>query len=126
MRRNTLLKVSVLTVILVGLGVLALTLRPTRHRRSTRPCRRRGRVGPAVFFAAYVGLSLIPCPKALLTAAGGALFGLVPGAALALGAALVGAVVSFGLGRLLGRDAVDRSPAVGWPRSTRCCATTAW
>jgi len=32
--------------------------------------------GPALFFALYAALALIPCPKAVLTAAGGALFGL--------------------------------------------------
>lgn len=64
--------------------------------------------GPALFFVVYAGLTLLPGPKALLTAAGGAVFGLWVGAGLALAAALVGAIVSFGVGRLLGRDAVDR------------------
>lgn len=64
--------------------------------------------GPILYFALYAGLALIPCPKALLTAAGGALFGLWAGAGLALGAALVGAVIAFGAGRVLGRDIVDR------------------
>jgi len=67
-----------------------------------------GRWGAALFFVLYAGLTLLPSPKALLTAAGGALFGLWVGAGLALAAALVGAIASFGLGRLLGRDAVDR------------------
>lgn len=44
----------------------------------------------------------------MLTAAGGALFGLWAGAGLSLAGALVGAIISFGAGRLLGRDAVDR------------------
>ncbi len=64
--------------------------------------------GPALFFALYAGLALIPSPKAVLTAAGGALFGLWVGAGVSLAAALVGAIVAFGAGRLLGRDAVDR------------------
>ena len=61
-----------------------------------------------VFVAGYVALSLVPSPKALLTVAGGVLFGFWAGAALALLAALVGAVLSFALGRVLGREAVDR------------------
>ena len=61
-----------------------------------------------MFFAIYIGLSLIPCPKGLLTAAGGVLFGLWGGAGLSLVAALIGAVISFGLGRVLGRETVDR------------------
>jgi len=60
-----------------------------------------------LFFTLYAGLALIPCPKALLTAAGGALFGLWAGAGLSLAAALVGAIIAFGVGRLLGREAVD-------------------
>ncbi len=67
-----------------------------------------GAWGPILFFALYASLALIPVPKALLTAAGGALFGLWGGAALSLSGALVGAIVSFGIGRLLGREAVDR------------------
>ncbi len=67
-----------------------------------------GSWGPALFFAFYAGLAVVPCPKAVLTAAGGALFGLWAGAGLSLAGALVGAVTSFGLGRLLGREAVDR------------------
>lgn len=104
----TIIKLSVLTVILIGLGVVALTLGSPDVDAVRARVDEAGAWGPAVFFAAYLGLALIPCPKALLTAAGGALFGLVPGAALALSAALVGAVVSFGLGRVLGREAVDR------------------
>jgi len=67
-----------------------------------------GMWGPALFFGLYAALALIPVPKALLTAAGGALFGLWAGAGLSLAAALVGAIISFGAGRLLGREAVDR------------------
>ena len=67
-----------------------------------------GAWGPVVYFAGYVVLSLVPSPKALLTVAGGVLFGFWAGAALALAAALVGAVLSFAFGRVLGREAVDR------------------
>jgi uncharacterized membrane protein YdjX (TVP38/TMEM64 family) len=69
---------------------------------------RAGVWGPLAFFGLYALLALVPVPKALLTAAGGAIFGLWWGAGLALGAALVGAVVCFGWGRLLGRELVDR------------------
>lgn len=67
-----------------------------------------GAWGPVLFVALYAGLALVPVPKAVLTAAGGALYGLWAGAGLSLAGALVGAVISFGLGRLLGREAVDR------------------
>lgn len=64
--------------------------------------------GAAVFVAGYAVLCLLPAPKALLTALGGVLFGLWLGALLSWVAALTGAAAAFGLGRVLGRDAVDR------------------
>ncbi len=108
MSRAALLKAGALVLILLGAVGLALWL-GTPDVEALRLRVDAARMwGPALFFALYVGLALIPCPKALLTAAGGALFGLWAGAGLALAAALVGAVLSFGLGRVLGREAVDR------------------
>lgn len=108
MDRTALVKAGTLAlVLLVAIG-LALTLGPPDIAALRSRVDAAGLWGPAVFFTAYVGLALIPCPKALLTAAGGAMFGLWTGAGLSLTAALVGAIISFGLGRLLGREAVDR------------------
>ncbi len=67
-----------------------------------------GTLGAAVFVAGYAVLVLLPAPKALLTALGGALYGLWLGALLSWVAALLGAAAAFGLGRALGREAVDR------------------
>lgn len=67
-----------------------------------------GAWAPALFFAIYAVLAFVPVPKAPLTALGGALFGLWAGAGLSLAGAMVGAIGSFGAGRLLGREAVDR------------------
>lgn len=64
--------------------------------------------GAVVFVVGYALLCLLPAPKALLTALGGLLFGWWLGALLSWVAALAGAAVAFGLGRALGRDAVDR------------------
>ena len=61
-----------------------------------------------MFVVGYAVLCLLPAPKALLTALGGVLFGLWLGALLSWVAALTGAAAAFGLGRVLGRDAVDR------------------
>lgn len=108
MTRATLLKAAALALLLIGLAVLAVVLGTPDVDGMRADVDAAGAWGPLVFLALYLGLSLIPCPKALLTAAGGALFGLLPGATLSLLAALVGAVVAFGIGRLLGRDLVDR------------------
>lgn len=64
--------------------------------------------GAAVFVAGYTVLSLLPAPKALLTALGGLLFGWWLGALLSWIAALTGAAAAFWLGRAWGREAVDR------------------
>lgn len=108
MGRAALIKAGALVLILLGAVGLALLLGTPDIEALRLRVDAAGVWGPAFFFALYVGLALIPFPKALLTAAGGAVFGLWAGAGLALAAALVGAVISFGLGRVLGRDAVDR------------------
>lgn len=108
MSRAASLKAAALSVVVLGLVALALILGPPDIDAVRARVDEAGGWGPALYFVTYVALALIPCPKALLTAAGGALFGLWAGAALALTAALVGATVSFAVGRLLGRDAVDR------------------
>lgn len=67
-----------------------------------------GPLGALAFVVGYALLCLLPAPKAVLTALGGLLYGLWLGALLSWVAAMTGAVVAFGLGRGLGRDAVDR------------------
>ena len=108
MDRAALVKAGALALVVLGAIGLALILGPPDIAALRSRVDAAGVWAPAVFFALYAGLALIPCPKAVLTAAGGALFGLWAGAAISLAAALVGAVVSFGVGRLLGREAVDR------------------
>ena len=102
------IKTGALILIVLGAIGLAVVLgTPDIERIRTRVADA-GPWGPGLFFVSYAALALIPCPKALLTAAGGAMFGLWWGAALALTAALVGGIVSFGLGRVLGRETVNR------------------
>ncbi|MDN5893008.1 MAG: TVP38/TMEM64 family protein [Nocardioides sp.] len=108
MGRAVLVKAGALVLILVAAVGLALVLGTPDIAAMRSRVAAAGPAGPILFFALYATLALIPCPKALLTAAGGALFGLWAGAALSLAGALVGALISFGVGRLLGREAVDR------------------
>ncbi len=107
MGRAALVKAGALVLIVLGAVGLALILGTPDIAAMRARVDAVGIWGPALFFALYASLALIPGPKALLTAAGGALFGLWAGAGLSLAGALVGAVISFGAGRLLGRDAVD-------------------
>lgn len=108
MNRAAYVRAGALALIVLGAVGLALALGPPDFAAIQTRVDAAGAWGPVVFFAVYAGLALVPVPKAVLTAAGGALFGLWAGAGLALTAALVGAVISFGAGRLLGREAVDR------------------
>lgn len=66
-------------------------------------------LGAAVSFCAlYAVVSLTPLPKPVFSLAAGALFGVPTGVLVVLVGATIGAVVSFWLGRLLGRDVVAR------------------
>lgn len=67
-----------------------------------------GAAGGLAFVLGYAVLALLPAPKGVLTALGGVLYGVWLGALLAWTGAMLGAAVAFGLGRLLGREAVDR------------------
>lgn len=62
---------------------------------------------PVAFVVGYASLTLLPTPRNVLTVLGAALFGLPVGIGLAWASALLGAVVAFGIGRLLGRDAAE-------------------
>ena len=67
-----------------------------------------GWAAPVVFVGLYALVTLAPVPKNVLSAVAGLLFGLAEGVLLVLAAAMVGALVAFGLGRVLGRAAVER------------------
>lgn len=69
---------------------------------------RAGWWGPLGFVLGYAALTLAPIPKSVLSIAAGVLFGFLPGLLLVYGAALLGATGAFWLGRLLGRDAVEK------------------
>lgn len=67
-----------------------------------------GPAAPAVFVLVYAVVTLAPVPKNVLSAVAGLLFGLVAGIALVFVAAMLGALMAFWLGRILGRGAVER------------------
>jgi uncharacterized membrane protein YdjX (TVP38/TMEM64 family) len=67
---------------------------------------------PLVFVLGYAAITLLPLPKNVLSVAAGLLFGLAEGVAVVLPGAVLGAVAAFGLGRALGRGAVERFTGV--------------
>ena len=108
MTRASMIRVAVLVLLVLAAGALIQTyglpdVDALRQRVSAT-----GAAAPLVFVLGYAVLVLVPSPAGLLTIAGGALFGVWAGSALVLAGALLGAVISFEAGRLLGRDAVAK------------------
>ena len=77
---------------------------------------RAGVWGPAIFIAAYVVTCILFLPTIVMSILGGAAFGLWPGILYIWLGAVGGAVATFFLSRLLGRDAVRRlaGPWLTW------------
>jgi uncharacterized membrane protein YdjX (TVP38/TMEM64 family) len=67
-----------------------------------------GWVGAALFLLGYAALTLTPVPKNLLGIAAGVVWGFGVALVLVYVGALIGAAASFVIGRLLGREAVER------------------
>jgi len=63
---------------------------------------------PLWFVVGYVVAGLLLVPRTVLSMAGGLVFGLATGMMLVWVAAMLGAITGFWVGRLLGRDGVDR------------------
>ena len=66
-----------------------------------------GLLAPVVFVLLYALITLAPLPKNVLSVLAGAVFGFGYGTLLVYLAALLGAACAFGIGRLLGREAVE-------------------
>lgn len=61
-----------------------------------------------LFAGLYAVIALLPVPKNVFSIAAGAVFGFVTGLGVVLVGATAGAVVAFGIGRILGRDVVNQ------------------
>ncbi len=108
MTRSVVLRTGLLVAFILGLfTAVQLGVVPDVEALRDR-VRSTGTLGWLVFVTAYAVLVLFPTPAAVLTVTGGALFGVAGGSALVLVGATLGAVLSFEIGRLLGRGAVSR------------------
>ena len=70
-----------------------------------------GPLGPAVFIASYVVMTVMLVPMSLVTLAGGAVFGLFYGVLYVITGASVGAAGAFLISRYLARSAVEKRVA---------------
>jgi uncharacterized membrane protein YdjX (TVP38/TMEM64 family) len=105
--RMALMRLGILLLLLVGGIVVALRL--TLLDRLLLPVSLTQGPWALLFFgAAYAAATLAPVPKNAMSVAAGLVFGFVAGVTLIWVAGMAGAVVGFWLGRVLGRDGVER------------------
>ncbi|MFE6777911.1 TVP38/TMEM64 family protein [Streptomyces sp. NPDC057702] len=99
-------RLGLLLVLLAGAGTLVLVFEPQRLIREGWPAQMSGALAVVVFAAAYGVCTSALVPRPLLNLAAGALFGSQAGLPAAVAGTVLGAGIAFGLGRLLGQDAL--------------------
>ncbi|MFE3522394.1 TVP38/TMEM64 family protein [Streptomyces sp. NPDC059161] len=99
-------RLSLLVLVLAAAGTTVLIVQPQRLLADGWPPELGG-AGAAVLFAVAYGLCTAAfVPRPILNLAAGALFGAQAGLASSLAGTVLGAGISFGLGRVLGQDAL--------------------
>lgn len=99
----------VLLVAIIALGgIYAVTVGLPSQERIRELVSDWGVLGVVVFVLGYAVATLMPVPASALTILAGLLFGVAGGIAFVLVGASLGAYGGFWLGRLLGREAVER------------------
>ncbi|MBX7553121.1 VTT domain-containing protein [Streptomyces sp. tea 10] len=99
-------RLSLLLALLAGAGAGVLVFEPQQLLARGWPPQLGGAAAAVAFAAAYGLCTVAFVPRPLLNLAAGALFGSPLGLATALAGTVLGAGVAFGLGRLLGQDAL--------------------
>ncbi|MFJ8010542.1 TVP38/TMEM64 family protein [Streptomyces fagopyri] len=99
-------RLSLLLVLLAASASSVLLFEPQRLLSDGWPPQLSGAAAAVVFGVAYGLCTVAFVPRPLLNLAGGALFGSQLGLATALAGTVLGAGIAFGLGRILGQDAL--------------------
>ncbi|MFJ5305088.1 TVP38/TMEM64 family protein [Streptomyces sp. NPDC088350] len=99
-------RLSLLLVLLAGAASTVLLFHPQRLLSNGWPPQLGGAMAALVFAGAYGLCSVAFVPRPLLNLAAGAVFGSQLGTVSALAGTVLGAGISFGLGRVLGQDAL--------------------
>jgi uncharacterized membrane protein YdjX (TVP38/TMEM64 family) len=99
-------RLSLLVALLAAGGAMVLLLQPQRLLADGWPPQVSGAAAVVLFGVAYGLCTVAFVPRPLLNLAAGALFGSQLGLVGALGGTVLGAGVAFGLGRVLGQDAL--------------------
>ncbi|MER6424588.1 VTT domain-containing protein [Streptomyces sp. NPDC001137] len=99
-------RLSLLVVLLASAAAAVLLFQPQRMLAHGWPPQLGGAAAAMVFAAAYGLCTVAFVPRPLLNLGAGALFGSQLGTGTALAGTVLGAGVAFGLGRMLGQDAL--------------------
>ncbi|MFI9650333.1 TVP38/TMEM64 family protein [Streptomyces sp. NPDC052040] len=99
-------RLVLLVVLLTGAGAGVLAYQPQKLLTQGWPPQLGGAAAAVVFAVAYGLCTVAFVPRPLLNLAGGALFGSVLGTGTAAAGTVLGAGIAFGLGRVLGQDAL--------------------
>jgi len=107
-RSSSLWKAGAFVVFLIAIVIVAFTVEIPSADQVHAWAGSTGTLGAAIFVVAYAILTLTPAPKAVISIAAGLAWGLWVGTLLVLVGAVSGAALSFWIGRMLGRDAVEQ------------------
>ncbi|MFF4507696.1 TVP38/TMEM64 family protein [Streptomyces sp. NPDC001401] len=99
-------RLSLLVVLLAAAATAVLLFQPQRLLAHGWPPQLGGAAAAVVFASAYGLCSVAFVPRPLLNLAAGAVFGSQLGTGTALAGTVLGAGIAFGLGRMLGQDAL--------------------
>ncbi len=109
--KNKILRLFMLLIIIAGIG-MAIVYRDQLDATALEEwVRGAGAAAPAAFMLIYIVGTVVFFPGAVLTLAGGALFGPVLGTFLNLTAATIGATIAFVISRYLASDWVEKKTA---------------
>lgn len=111
-------RLSLLVAVLLAAATTMLLLEPRRMLASGWPAQMSGGTAAVLLFGLGYGVCTVAfVPRPLLNLAAGALFGSQAGLAAALAGTVLGAGISFGLGRVLGQDALRTLLRGRWMRA---------
>lgn len=107
-KRRAVIRLLLLLLFVALVGTVGFFLAPTDLQAVRDWAAGFGPAGAVVFVLGYAALTLTPVPKNLLTIAAGLVWGFWLALALVYVGALLGAAAAFVIGRMLGREAVER------------------
>jgi uncharacterized membrane protein YdjX (TVP38/TMEM64 family) len=99
-------RLAMLAVVLASAATAVLLYEPQKMLADGWPPQWGGAMAAVLFGAAYGLCTVAFVPRPILNLAAGALFGTALGLTTSIGGTVLGAGISFGLGRLLGQDAL--------------------